>query len=170
MKITRWLLICGLIITSVLIAGCGGEAQVAKAGDTVSVHYTLTLEDGTEKESSKGGEPLSFTVGAGQMITGFDNAVVGMKVGETKMVTLPPEEAYGNRDEDKIIQFDRAEFEEPLAYNVGDELPLQTSSGYVGYYPIVEITDDYVAVDTNSELAGETLTFEIELVSIEPGE
>ncbi|MDR1775205.1 MAG: FKBP-type peptidyl-prolyl cis-trans isomerase [Actinomycetes bacterium] len=81
-------------------AGCGGgsgDDQVAKAGDTVKVDYTGKLTDGTQFDTSIGREPLEFTVGAGQMIAGFDAAIPGMKVGETKTVTIPPEEGYGDR-------------------------------------------------------------------------
>ena len=171
MKRRYFLVITMLIIPVLLAIGCGGEELTAQDGDLVAVHYTGTLSDGTQFDSSYDrGEPLEFTAGAGGMITGFDNAVKGMKVGDKKTVTLPPEEAYGEWDESKVITFDRSEFEEPLAYSVGDQLPLQTSSGAVVTFPIVEITDDYVAVDTNHQLAGKTLTFEIEMVKIErPG-
>ena len=114
MKTKYLLIICALLISSLLIVGCGGEATTttetmqesgpAKAGDTVAVHYVGTLDDGTEFDSSrKRGQTLSFVVGAGQMIAGFDNAVKGMMVGETKTVTLPPEEAYGPYRQELVV-------------------------------------------------------------------
>ena len=129
MKIAHLLVICSLIVTSVLIAGCGGEETTtieptttatgyqgpAKAGDTVAVHYIGTLDDGTQFDSSRDrGQTLSFVVGAGQMITGFDNAVKGMKVGEIKTVMLPPEEAYGPYLEELLVEFSRDELPEDL--------------------------------------------------------
>jgi peptidylprolyl isomerase len=169
MKITHLLLIFALIVASALIAGCG-ETLVAKDGDTVSVHYTLTLEDGTEKETSKGGEPLSFTVGAGDMITGFDNAVLGMKVGEIKTVTLPPEEAYGYPSDDLIFEVNRDIFEDLELYK-GQQLPMQnTQTGQSFWVTVISFDEETVTIDANNELAGKTLTFEIELVEIETAE
>lgn len=172
MKFLRLLLICSLMATSGLIAGCEGDPQVAEVGDTVSVHYVGTLDDGTEFDSSrKRGETLSFVVGSGQMITGFDNAVVGMKVGETKTVTLLPEEAYGEYDEELLLEFSRDELPEGMENpQVGQSILLTVPGGGSIPKPIVEVTDTYIIVDANNELAGETLTFEIEMVSIESGE
>jgi peptidylprolyl isomerase len=164
----KYVLVIIMLSIPVLFAlGCGGEILVAQNGDHVAVHYIGTLSDGTKFDSSYDrDQTLDFTVGSGQMIAGFDNAVKGMKVGEKKTVTLLPDEAYGEWDEGKIIQIDRSEFDEPLAYAVGDYVLLQTSTGYQASFPIVEITDEYVAVDTNHELAGKELTFEIEMVKI----
>ena len=165
-----------LLIAVIFLAGCGDDTTTttaysgaAKVGDTVSVDYLGTLEDGTKFDSSYDrGEPLSFTVGAGQMISGFDAAVVGMKVGDIKTVTLPPEEAYGEWDERNIIKFDLSEFTDGQIPSVGDKIPLQYGSGQVAYFPVVEVTNGFVAVDTNHELAGKTLIFKIEMVSITP--
>jgi peptidylprolyl isomerase len=169
MKITHLLLVCTLLITSVLIAGCG-EEQVAKAGDTVSVHYVGTLDDGSVFDSSRDrGEPLEFTVGGGEMISGFDNAVRGMKVGEIKTVTLPPEEAYGYPSDDLLLKFNRDELPEGTEPEVGQLITLSVQGGGYVQKPIIEVTDTYIIVDANYELAGETLTFEIELLSIQSG-
>jgi peptidylprolyl isomerase len=171
MKITRVILICTLIVTSLLIASCGGEEQVAKAGDTVSVHYVGTLDDGTVFDSSRErGEPYSFVVGAGQNIIGFDNAVVGMKAGEIKTVTLPPEEAYGYPSDDFLFKFSRDELPEGSEPEVGQLITLSVQGGGTIQKPIVEVTDTYIIVDANNELAGKTLTFEIELLSIQSGD
>jgi len=188
MKTKYLLIICILLVSSLVIAGCGGEAATtteapptvtengqelgpAKDGDLVAVHYILTLDDGTEVESSRDrGEPLSFVVGAGQMITGFDNAVRGMKVGEIKTVTLPPEEAYGPYREELVVTLSRSQLEEGLEPYVGQQLIMTQPDGQIGYVTVVAITETDITVDANYELAGETLTFEIELVSIESGE
>jgi len=172
MKTKYLLIICALLISSLLIAGCGGEAQVAKDGDQVSIHYVGTLDNGTQFDSSRErGQPLSFVVGAGQMIAGFDNAVKGMKVGETKTVTLPPEEAYGPYLEELLVEFSRDELPEDLQDpQVGQMVRLTLQTGGVIQKPIVEVTDTYIIVDTNHELAGEALTFEIEMVTINSGE
>jgi FKBP-type peptidyl-prolyl cis-trans isomerase 2 len=156
-----------LLIPVLFTLGCGEEQLVAQDGDQVSVNYIGTLSDGTQFDSSYDrGETLDFTIGSGEMITGFDNAVKGMKVGDKKTVTLLPDEAYGEWNPDRVIKIDRSEFEEPFTYVVGDMILLQNSSGYQYSFPIVEITDEYVAVDTNPELAGEELTFEIEMMGI----
>jgi len=147
-----------------LIAGCG-ETLTAQDGDYVSVHYTGTLNDGTKFDSSHDrGQTLEFTVSAGQMIAGFDNAVKGMKVGETKTVTLPPEEAYGLHRDDLLIEFSRDELPESLKNaQVGD---LVTLGSDPSPKPIVEATESYIIVDANHELAGQELIFEIEMVEI----
>jgi peptidylprolyl isomerase len=161
-----------IIICTLLLAGCGGGGsdQAAKEGDTVSVHYIGTLEDGTQFDSSyERGEPLTFTLGAGQMIPGFENAVLGMKVGETKTVTLPPEEAYGEYRTDLIITLDRDQFPEDMELTIGKRIPLQNSAGQQFMATIIEIGTSTVTVDANHELSGKTLIFEIELISITPG-
>ncbi len=160
--------------------GSGPPAQgrpVAAPGDTVSVHYTGKLKDGTVFDSSlqeKPGrkiEPLSFTVGAGQMIPGFDQAVRGMAVGDKKTVELPPEQAYGQRDERKIYKFPKAQLGADVAARVkkGDQLQMSMASGRVLPVTVIEVADDAITVDANHELAGKTLTFEIQMVSIEKG-
>ncbi|MGD9143539.1 MAG: peptidylprolyl isomerase [Dehalococcoidia bacterium] len=166
MKIARILLICILIAAFILAAGCGGEELIARDGDHVTVHYTGTLTDGTKFDSSHDrGQPLEFTVGAGEMISGFDNAVKGMKEGDTKTVTLPPEEAYGPIRGDLMIKFNRSDLPESLKNaQVGD---LVTVGNNPSPKPIVEATDEYIVVDANHELAGKKLTFEIEMVEIQ---
>jgi FKBP-type peptidyl-prolyl cis-trans isomerase 2 len=144
-------------------AAAGGESsdgRVVQAGDAVSVHYTGTLDDGTVFDSSVGGETLDFTQGAGQMIAGFDAAVLGMGVGEKKTIRLSPDEAYGERSEEAIIEISR----EQVPEDVTEGQELFSSSGQ--RVTVVEIRDEVVLIDTNHPLAGEFLTFEIELVSI----
>ena len=130
-------------------------------GDKVAVHYTGTLESGEEFDSSRDREPLSFVLGAGQMIPGFDTAVNGMWVGESKTVRLEPAEAYGERRDDLIIELPIDQLSD--GQGEGDSVLFQ--SGAQGI--ILEITDEVFRVDVNHRLAGQALTFQIELVSIE---
>ncbi len=133
---------------------------MAQTGDTVSVHYTGTLDDGTQFDSSVGSEPLTFTVGSGELIAGFDDAVTGMEIGETKRVRLEPVDAYGERMDDRIIQLPRDEAPEGL--EVGQQVMLGQAPA-----TITEITDETVTVDANHPLAGQVLTFDIELVAVQ---
>lgn len=133
--------------------------QVASDGDTVAVHYRGTLDDGTEFDSSEGRDPLTFVVGSGQVIAGFDDAVRGLAVGESRTVRIEPEDAYGEYTEEAIIDFPAESAPEGL--QVGDPVTLGNGRGTV-----LEITDEFVKIDANHPLAGEALTFEIELVSI----
>jgi len=160
-----------IVVCFFTFTGCSGDKEPtgpAEDGDTVSVHYIGTLENGEKFDSSYDrGEPLSFTLGSGQMISGFDAAVHGMMVGEKKTVTIPPEEAYGTYNPNLIITFSPDDFPEGMEITVGMQVPLQ-SAGQTFYGTITEITADYVKVDANHKLAGKTLIFEIELVSITP--
>lgn len=140
--------------------------QAAKQGDMVSVHYTGTLTNGTTFDSSIGREPLSFTVGAGQMIKGFDDALPGMNVGDKKTITIAPEEAYGPRSEEAMIQFPIANVPADMKLEVGMQLQLSDQSGRPFPVKVVELQADVVVLDANHFLAGETLIFDIELVSI----
>ena len=169
MKMKYAFLLCIALITAILLIGCGEERSAAD-GDTVSVHYTGTLNDGSQFDSSVGKDPLVFVLGAGNMISGFENAVRGMKVGESKTVTLSPDEAYGQHREDLLIKFDRDELPEGLDPQVGQPLMLTQPNGQNIQKPIVEVTDTYIVIDANHDLAGKALTFEIELVKLEPAE
>ncbi|UCD09782.1 MAG: peptidylprolyl isomerase [Dehalococcoidales bacterium] len=160
-----------LILLSLLViplSGCG-EEKVVEAGDYVKVHYTGTLDDGSVFDSSEGRDPLAFTAGAGQMIKGFDAAVIGMKVGEEKTVTIPAEDAYGPHDDELILTFTKDELPEGMDPKVDDQLALTQSNGRQVRVVVIEVTDKVVVVDANHELAGKDLTFEIELVEITKG-
>ena len=137
------------------------QVQIARDGDTVAVHYTGTLGNGEVFDSSLEGEPLSFVLGSGRMIKGFDAVVHGMKVGDTVTVLLEPAEAYGERDDDLIVQFPIDQL--PEGFTEGSSIRFQ--DGRQGL--IVELTDEMFRVDVNHRLAGKALTFEIELISIE---
>lgn len=138
----------------------------AKSGDTVKIHYTGTLDDGTEFDSSAGGEPLEFTLGTGNVIPGFDKAVQGMAVGETKSVNIPPEEAYGARNDQMIQDVPKSALPEDLEPTEGMALRAQGRDGQVMNLTVTAVGDDSITVDGNHPLAGKALNFDIELVAI----
>ena len=140
--------------------------QVAEAGNSVSVHYTGKLEDGKVFDSSIGRAPLSFVLGSGQMIVGFDKGIAGMEVGEKKEIILPPEEAYGERRDEYIQEIEKNVFQGLNDLHVGKEVVLKDHQNreYAGV--VSAINDEIVVVDFNHPLAGKILTFEVELVSV----
>ena len=138
----------------------------AKSGDTVRIHYTGTLEDGTQFDSSDGRDPLEFALGGGQVIPGFDTAVDGMAVGENKSVTIQPEEAYGERHDQLEQQVPRTSLPEDMEPAVGMQLQSKSPDGQVMNLVVTEVEDDSISVDANHPLAGQALTFAIELVEI----
>lgn len=138
----------------------------AAAGDTVRIHYTGTLTDGTQFDSSSGGEPLEFKLGGGEVIPGFDSAVNGMSAGDTKTVAIPPEEAYGVRHEQLVQEVPRSALPDEVTPTVGMQLQSQSPDGQLMLLVITEVTDDTITVDGNHPLAGQTLNFDIELVEI----
>lgn len=138
----------------------------AKVNDTVRIHYTGSLDDGTTFDSSKGNDPLEFTLGAGQVIPGFENAVEGMSVGETKSVHIPKEQAYGERREDLILNVDHNQFPEGVTPQVGQQFELRTQSGKAIPAMVARVSDDSITLDANHPLAGQDLNFELELVEI----
>ena len=154
-----------LLVAGVVMSGCS-STQFARDGDIVDVHYTGTLKDGSEFDSSEGKDPLQFTVGAGQMIPGFDNAVYGMKIGETKTITIPAAEAYGPHDEDLVTEIDRDTLPEGIEPTVGMQIGVTYAGGQQGSAIIIEVTETTVTLDANHFLAGEDLIFEIKLVRI----
>jgi peptidylprolyl isomerase len=164
----KYLFGLSLLLIAIMIiplAGCSGS-KVAQDGDLVRVHYTGTLEDGTTFDTSAGGDPLEFTLGGGNMIPGFENAVRGMKVGETKTITIPADEAYGQRSDDLILEFPREQLAGDIDPKVGDVLQLTQSNGTSILVPVIAVTDTTITVDANHELAGKDLTFKIELVDL----
>jgi FKBP-type peptidyl-prolyl cis-trans isomerases 2 len=140
--------------------------QQVKSGDTVKVHYSGRLTDGTTFDSSAGREPLQFEVGSGMVIAGFDNGVVGMTVGEKKTIQIPVDEAYGQKNPDMIIEFPVSEFPDDLTLEVGQRLNMTNGSGQIIPVVITEIGKETVMLDANHPLAGEDLVFDIELVEI----
>ena len=142
--------------------------QQAQHGDKVKVHYHGTLRTGETFDSSEGREPLEFTVGSGQVIKGFDEGVKGMSVGEKKTVEIPVGDAYGEKNEELIIEFPKAQFPADMNPEVGQQLMM--SNGSEQSFPVVikEVKDDSVLLDANHPLAGQDLVFDIELVEIVP--
>jgi peptidylprolyl isomerase len=137
-----------------------------KTGDVVRVHYTGTLVDGSQFDSSVGRNPLEFTVGAGQMIAGFDAGVLGMVVGEKKTLQIDPDHGYGQSNPEAIIEFPRTNVPEGMEIEVGMQLNLQNEYGQPVPVVIMEITEEFVIMDANHSLAGKDLIFEVELVEI----
>ena len=137
-----------------------------KSGDTVQVHYTGKLDDGTQFDSSVEREPLQFAVGEGQVIAGFDKAVEGMAVGEKKSVRIPAEEAYGQRHEQLVQDVPKSALPDDLEPVVGMQLQAPEPSGQVMRLVVVAVAEDSITVDGNHPLAGEALNFDVELVEI----
>lgn len=139
----------------------------AKDGDTLFVHYTGTLDDGTEFDSSRDREPLEFVLGQGMIIPGFEKAVMGLEKGGSVRVVLPPVEAYGEPSDEMIIIVPRAEVPDHITPEVGTALQLTLQEGALDVV-ISRVDADEVELDGNHPLAGKTLTFEIEVVEIKP--
>jgi peptidylprolyl isomerase len=137
-----------------------------KNGDQVSVHYTGKLADGSIFDTSVGEEPLVFTLGDGEIIDGFEEGVLTMSVGEKKTVTIAPEKAYGYPLDDMLIEIPLSEMPDDLDFEVGDELELTDEEDEPMLVVVSQLKEDSVVLDGNPQLAGETLTFEIELLSI----
>jgi len=138
----------------------------AKQGDTVKIHYTGTLEDGTVFDSSDGGEPLAFTLGEGQVIAGFESATLGMEVGESKTAHIDADDAYGERREELVLEVPREQLPEGLEVEVGTPLQLQQPDGNAVPVTVSALNEEHVTLDANHPLAGEPLTFELTLVGI----
>ena len=138
----------------------------AKSGDKIQVHYSGRLEDGTPFDSSKGGDPLSLTLGQGEVIPGFDEAIVGMQVGESKTVTIGAEQAYGPRIDELVIELARKDLPEDLELTLGRQLEVTQEEGEPFVVEVTDLTESTVTLDANHPLAGKELTFDIELVEI----
>jgi len=142
------------------------QHMIAEKGKRIRVHYTGTLSDGEVFDSSRGRNPLEFTVGAGQMIPGFDRGVVGMKVGEERTLVLPPEEAYGRKRDDMVFSVSRDVMPENYEPSVGDSLQMMTRGGSPMSVTVTSVGEDSVELDANHRLAGKELTFQVELMEI----
>ena len=153
----------GALMLTTGVAACGddGEARVAADNDRVTVHYRGTLDSGEEFDSSRGGDPFGFVVGTGQVIAGFDDAVRGLAVGETVTVRIEAAQAYGEHSDDRVIEvpLDQA----PPGLAEGDRVTVGSGTQAT----VLEVTETAVRLDTNHPLAGQALTFEIELLSVE---
>jgi peptidylprolyl isomerase len=138
----------------------------AKQGDTVTVHYTGRLEDGTVFDSSEGKDPLQFTIGEGQVIPGFEQGVLGMEPGQSKTVDIPAEDAYGPYDPRLVTEVERSQFPPALELEVGMQLQGSQPGGQVARFTVKDLTDTTVTLDANHQLAGKDLIFDIEMVSV----
>ena len=138
----------------------------AKANDKVKVHYTGKLTSGEVFDSSEGRDPLEFTVGGGQMIKGFDEAVSGMGLNEKKTVTIPSAEAYGERRDDLIQEVPRDQLPEDMQPEVGQQLMATNDLGHQTPVSVTAVEEKSITVDANHMLAGKDLVFDIELVEI----
>ncbi len=138
----------------------------AKTGDTVRIHYTGTLADGSTFDSSAGRDPLEFTLGSGQVIPGFDKAVTGMTVGDEKTVEIVADDAYGPLNPDAQQAFPRDQVPDDIPLEIGTRLQLSGPQGQPIMVTVAEVTEAEVILDANHPLAGKDLTFKIELVEI----
>ena len=138
----------------------------AEIGNSVKVHYTGKLEDGTVFDSSRERDPFSVKLGEGKVIPGFENGIVGMETGQTKTVVIPPEEAYGPHNKNLVLEVNDSEFPEDIAPEVGQSLQLKQADGRVVGVIITSINENIVTLDANHPLAGKSLTFEIELLEV----
>lgn len=138
----------------------------ANSGDTVRIHYTGTLTDGSTFDSSTDRDPLEFQLGSGQIIPGLDNAIQGMNVGETDKVTIPAAEAYGPHNPDAVQTVPRTDIPAEIDLAPGLTLNAQRPDGQAMPVKVVEVTETQVTLDANHPLAGEDLTFDVELVAV----
>ena len=138
----------------------------AKHGDTVKLHYTGKLEDGTVFDSSVGREPLEFKIGGNQVIKGFEKAVIDMKPDESKTVTIPPDEAYGPHREEMIADVPRQQFPPSVQPEVGQHFELKQENGEPIVVTVTQVSESEVTIDANHPLAGKDLIFDIQLVEI----
>ena len=138
----------------------------AKQGDKVKIHYTGTLDDGTQFDSSAGRDPLEFELGSGQVIPGFDKAVEGMAVGESRKVNIAAEDAYGPRHEQMVQEVPKTALPEGLEPKEGMTLQAQNQQGQPMQLTVTEVSSETITVDGNHPLAGKALNFDIELVEI----
>ena len=140
--------------------------SIAKSGDIVKVHYTGRLKDGTQFDSSVGNDPLEFDLGAGQVIEGFEEAIIGMKQGEKKTIEIPVDKAYGPVIEDYILKTSTSHLPHDLEPFIGMQLLLPTPNGESIPVTIVDIEGEEITLDANHQLAGQDLIFDLELVGV----
>jgi len=166
MKYTSVFLLLAMVLL-VAGSGCTDTAARVKNGDMVKVHYTGTFDNGTVFDSSAGREPLEFSVGAGMMIRGFDEGVVGMQEGETKTIHIPADRAYGQYREDLVFLVDPASVPGGESLTGGEQVSITLPGGHVMAGTVTGISPDGIVIDANHRLAGEDLTFSVTLVEIE---
>ena len=141
----------------------------AKQGDTVQLHYMGKLQDGTVFDSSRERHPLQFTIGKGQVIVGFEQAVIGMKIGDLKTARIPMEQAYGPHRDDMVVTMDRSKLPPGVNPKIGQRLEITQIDNQTSLVTVTEVTESTLTLDANHPLAGKELTFDIELVGIVAG-
>jgi len=151
---------------SVKLWKMGKLMNFAKGGDRIKVHYTGRLIDGTVFDSSKERDPLEFSIGSGSLIPGFENGVIGMAVGDTKVVTIPDIEGYGQKNEDLLVKIKRENLPDNITPEIGQTLQMSKQDGHPFSVTVTDIDEFSVTFDANHPLAGKTLLFEIELLAI----
>jgi len=139
---------------------------MTKTGDTVRVHYTGKLADGTVFDTSAGKDPLQFTIGSGMVIPGFDQAMVGMEPGESKIVEVPVKDAYGPYNHNLVQEVGRNKVPTGLELKVGKRLSTQMKDGHIATLTVLEISESTVTLDANHPLAGKEIIFDIELIEV----
>lgn len=140
------------------------EAQIGKRAN---IHYTVKLSDGKTVGASKGGQPLSFTIGRGKVFKALERGIIGMHIGDTRTIVIPPEEAYGLRDDAKVLMFERSKVDTNVDLQKGRVMQYRSETQEVVNMMVVDLNDDIVTLDANHPLAGETLTYTVQLVSLE---
>lgn len=140
--------------------------KTVQNGDNVSVKYIGKLNDGSIFDQTEDDAPFTFTIGDEEVITGFEDGIIGMSVGEKKVINIPVEEAYGPVSDDLIFQIDREDVDAEQELQIGDVLELPLKDGNSLFANVVEITEEELTIDANHELAGQDLTFEVEVLSI----
>ena len=141
-------------------------SKKAEQGSKVQIHYKGTLEDGSVFDSSEGEEPIEFTIGEHEVIGGLEEAIVGMAVGDKKQAKIPADGAYGEREEDLIFEVSRASIQAGQEVEVGDSVRVQLPDGQTAAMQVAKVDDASITLDANHPLAGKTLIFDVELVSI----
>lgn len=139
----------------------------AKTGARARIHYTAKLQNGKIVGSSKGGQPLSFTIGKGKLLRKLEQGIIGMKVGDVRTIDISPEAGYGVRDESLVMRLDRSKLDETIPLQKGRVVQYRSETQEVVNLLIRELDDDTVTVDANHPLAGEALTYTVHLVSLE---
>ena len=157
-----------VIMAAIVVAGCDAASgdRVVKNGDTVTLEFIGTLDNGETFDTSLGEEPLVFTLGEGEMVPAFENAILGMKVGEIKKFTIPAEEAYGPYYQEYVLEVPRSDIPDDIVPVIGMQLQQVQEDGTIVVATITKVTEETVTLDANHALAGRDLTFEVELLDI----
>jgi peptidylprolyl isomerase len=157
-----------VIIAAIVVAGCDAASgdRVVKNGDTVTLEFIGTLENGETFDTSLGEEPLVFTLGEGEMVPAFENAILGMKVGEIKKFTIPAEEAYGPYYQEYVLEVPISDIPDDIVPVIGMQLQQVHEDGTIVVATITQVSEETVTLDANHPLAGKNLTFEVELLDI----